>query len=272
MRDGHEPALPDAERLRRGDDLHAAEVVALELPALVHEHDAGPVDRGGERRLATRLAAADHEHAGAPVLGVGAVLAAAVLVHLAEAGGVAQELLDERPEGARPVPDAVVEADRRERAADLVRHRHQVEVERAANVLRDDDRALADGHGARAHVGDTVHGHHAVRAVARAAEQAARPVVLEAAREDPLPRGVERRAERVTRESADALSLKEEGDFVAAVDPLAGRRGSSLMRAASTFRTSFVRVSRSARNQAPQPWRCVHHSRWTPATLRRKYT
>ena len=35
--------------------------------------------------------------------------------------------------------------------------------------------------------------------------------------------------------------------------------------------TSFVRVSRSAVNQASQPWRWYHHSRWTPAALRLKY-
>ena len=34
--------------------------------------------------------------------------------------------------------------------------------------------------------------------------------------------------------------------------------------------TSFVRVSRSAVNQASQPLRWHHHSRWTPAALRLK--
>ena len=37
-----------------------------------------------------------------------------------------------------------------------------------------------------------------------------------------------------------------------------------------TRRTSFVRVSRSARNHVRQPDRWYHHSRCTPATLRRK--
>ena len=37
-----------------------------------------------------------------------------------------------------------------------------------------------------------------------------------------------------------------------------------------THLTSLVRVSRSARNHARQPERWYHHSRWTPATLRRK--
>ncbi len=35
-------------------------------------------------------------------------------------------------------------------------------------------------------------------------------------------------------------------------------------------RTSFVRVSRSATNQSPQPERWFHHSRCTPATFLRK--
>ena len=52
----------------------------------------------------------------------------------------------------------------------------------------------------------------------------------------------------------------------AAVEALAWlRREPHFSAGTSTERTSFVRVSRSAVNQAWQPWRWRHHSRWTPA-------
>src|SRR4029079_18520863 len=63
---------------------------------------------------------------------------------------------------------------------------------------------------------------------------------------------------------------------LAAVDPLARLRLEShaglLGGGGITSSTSFVRRSRSARNHSPHPLRCCHHSRWTPATLSRKYT
>ena len=46
-----------------------------------------------------------------------------MLVELPEAGGAAEELLVQRPQLPRPDERPVVEADRRERAADLVRRR-----------------------------------------------------------------------------------------------------------------------------------------------------
>ena len=62
---------------------------------------------------------------------------------------------------------------------------------------------------------------------------------------------------------------------------IAGGRGHALVAArgrgvraprsgSAVHSTTLVRVSRSARNQARQPERWNHHSRWTPATLRRK--
>ena len=213
------------------------------------------------------------------MLDVVAVRAAGVLVQLAQSGDVAEELLVERPGPARPDHRAVVEADRGERAAELVGDDERVVLERAQDVLRPDDRALADGLGADADVGDAVHGHHAVRAAARAAEEPARAVVLEAPREDPLAGGVERGAEGVSLEGPDRLAVEREGHLPVAVEPLSGsggepHLGASLLAAAgskiSVRSTSFVLVSRSAWNQISQPWRWYHHSRCTPATLRRK--
>ena len=258
--DGDEPAFPDPERPPGRDDVHAFERVD---EALVHEDDlpsSGGVLPGS---LAARPAAADDQHLGAAVLDVVAVCAAGVLVQLAQSGDVAKELLVERPGPPRPDHRAVVEADRGERAAELVGGDEHVVLQRAQDVLRADDRALADGLGADAHVGDTVHGHHAVRAAAGAAEKPARPVVLEAPREDPLAGGVERGPEGVSLEGPDRLAVEREGHLPVAVEPLSWSGGEPhLARAScsagskiSVRSTSFVLVSRSAWNQISQPWR-----------------
>ena len=203
-----------------------------------------------------RVSAADHEHLGAPVLDVVAVRAAGVLVHLAEAGDVAEELLVERPRAARPDHRPVVEADRRERPADLVRDGEQVVVEGAPDVLGPDAGAFADGRHAGAHVRRAVDLHHAVGARAAAAQEAARAVVLEAAGEDALTLGEEGRGERVALEPAHARAVESEGHLAAAVDALSLLRlEPHLDDGTSMESTSFVRVSRSAVNQASQPLR-----------------
>ena len=81
-------------------------------------------------------------------------------------------------------------------------------------------------------------------------------------------------AEPIVSPSSAVTSLpsKREAQLAAAIDALAVARRAAGSRALRQLRqsTSFVRVSRSARNQAPQPERWYHHSRCTPATLRRK--
>src|SRR6185503_12282881 len=273
--DGHEPAFPDPQRAPGRDDLDAFEGVD---ESLVDEGDLPP--RGGvlPSRLAPGLAAADDQYLGAAVLDVVAVRAGCVLVELAESGDVAEELLVERPRPAWPDHRPVVEADRGERAAELVRDNERVVLQRAQDVLRPNGRALADRLGADADVGHAVHGHHAVRAAARAAEEPARAVVLETPREDPLAGGVERGAEGVTLEGPDRLAVEREGHLPVAVESLSGSGGEPhSVRASccagsktSVRSTSFVRVSRSAWNQISQPRRWYHHSRCTPAALRRK--
>src|SRR5262249_21671415 len=152
-----------------------------------------------------------------------------------------------------------------------------VEVERPADVLGLRDHPLAQWLRARAHVGHAVHGHHAVRAVAGAAEEAAGPVVFEGAREHALAGGEGRRRDGVTLEARELPAGECEREGLRAVYPLALARlqphdAGFLGVGNETSRTSFVLVSRSARNHSPQPVRCCHHSRWTPATLSRKYT
>ena len=184
--DRNEAALPDPERAGGREHLHPGELEIAVPGVLVDEDDAGAAPRGFERRRPTRCAAADDEHARAPMLRVVAPSVAGVRVELPEPRCAAQELLVQRPRGARPDERPVVEADRSERPAELVGHRHEVEVERPADVLALHDGALADRLGADADVRHAVDGHLAVRAVTRAAEEPAWPVVLERAREDAL--------------------------------------------------------------------------------------
>ena len=203
-RHGNEPALVDRERAGGREHLAAGQLEVRVAERLVDDDDARALDRGRERRLPSGPPAADHEHAGSAVL---AVVAAGrrLLGHLSEAGDAAQRTLVQRPGAARPDHRPVVEADGRERAADAIDDREQVAVDRAPDVLAGHDRARAHGLRADADVGDAVDGHHAVGAVPRAAEQPARPVVLEAAREDAAAGRVERGAERVAGERVDSL-------------------------------------------------------------------
>ena len=190
--------FPPRSRVRcRREHLDALELDARVPRVLVDEHDPRARRRGGQRGRAPRAPAADDEHARPPVLDVVAPRVPRVLADLPEPGEVPQHLLVLRPQEPRADHRPVVEADRRERPTDLVRDREQVAVQRAPDVLRLDDRAVADRLDADAHVRYAVDGHQAVRAVSRAAEEAARPVVLERAREDPLPAGVQRGAEGV---------------------------------------------------------------------------
>src|SRR5205823_11937443 len=112
--------------------------------------------------------------------GVVAVDPRAVLVDPAEPRDVSEEPLVVRPEPARPDHRPVVEANGRERPSDMVDDGEKVALQRPEHVLRLDTRAVADRLDANADVGRSVDGHHAVRAAARAAKKAARPVVLEA--------------------------------------------------------------------------------------------
>jgi hypothetical protein len=168
--DRNEAAFPDPEGTGRGEHLDAVELQCAHARVLVDEDGTGARCCLGERRSATGLSASDDEHARLAVLSVVPAGVPRVLGELPEPGGAPQELLVERPEFAGSDERAVVEAHRGERTADLVRHGHEVEVERPADVLAFDDRAFANRLGADADVRDAVHCHHAVRAVPRATE------------------------------------------------------------------------------------------------------
>src|SRR5204863_9162265 len=171
-----------------------------------------------------RPPAADDEHPCLSVLHVVAATVARVLVELAEPGHVAQELLVQRPELSRADHRPVVEADRGERAADLVDDAHEVEVELPDDVLRLHDGALAQGLDADADIRHAVDGHQAIRAVTRAAEKPARAVVLEGAGEDAPSAREEGRRDRVALVPAHLPRPEPERKLLRPVDSLARLR------------------------------------------------
>ena len=265
--DRHQPAFPDADRTRGSDHLGPRDVEVCVLRQLVDEHDAPAVAGMRCRGLAPGPAPAHDEHARAPVLDVVAPVRIA-LGHPAEARDAAKEPLVQRPEPARADHRPVVEADRRERPAHLVDDPEEIVVEGTDHVLRLDDRSLARRLLAGADVRHPVDRDHAVGAVAAAAEDPARPVVLERARDDSATGRVERRAEGVPGERPDGRPAEAERDLAAPIEQLARLRrkphpGVGLLAdsGTETARTSFVRVSRSATNQSSQPERWFHHSR-----------
>ena len=89
---------------------------------------------------------------------------------LADPGDRAENLLVQRPEGARPDERLVVEADRQE-AIEPVGDRHQVEPDRGPRVLAPDVHPLVQRRHACPHVRDPVDVHHAVRAAPGTAQQ-----------------------------------------------------------------------------------------------------
>jgi hypothetical protein len=120
-----------------------------------------------------------------------------LLAQHAEAGGVPQDLLVQRPQLARADERLVVEARWRERRADDLGGAHHVELEPGLGVQVLDPHALADRLGAGPHAGRPVDRHNAVRALTGAAQQPAPAVVLETARERAQAGGVQGRSDRV---------------------------------------------------------------------------
>ncbi len=228
--------------------------------ALVDEHDIGTRGRCCKCGRAPCLAPTHDQHPRTSMLDVVPARVAGVLVESAEPGNVPQELLVERPGSPRADHRPVVEADRCERPADLVDHTQEVHVELAEDVLRRDDRTLAEWLHAHAHVRDSVHGHHAVRAVARAAEETSPAVVLERPREHAASVREERRADRVASEALELRLTESEPKRHVPVDQLPALRRqshSTITRGGS---------ARERKRRAPRSSSCPARRGTTPRT------
>src|SRR6478736_6067136 len=173
-------------------------------------------------RLQPGLAAADHQHVDVTVHLVEALGSAMGGVELAEAGCVAQDLLVERPGPARVDEGLVVEADLHAEAWREPAHQVQeLAPQRGPRIQVLHVHALLDRGHAGAHGRLAVHLDEAVRALAGAAHQATRAVVLEGAREHARAGREEGRGDGVARIAGDGAALPLEGHLLRAVAQLA---------------------------------------------------
>ena len=165
----------------------------------------------------------------------------------------AQHLLVEGPQAPRADEGLVVEAGRREGAAEQVGGAHRVELERWRRVHVLDPHALAQRLRAGAHARGAVHLHEAVGALAGAAHEPAAAVVLEAAREGAPAGREQRRADRVARRGRrTSLPSKVKRQLALPVDPLpVARRAACSPRALRQLRQEHLVRAGVALGQEP---------------------
>ena len=196
--------------------------VSAQRETLVHQRHIATVGGRGDRGFEAGRPAADHEHVDVPMHLLEPASAAVVGVELTQAGGRAQELLVVLPGPPRSDEGLVVEADLHpEPGRDLGQRVQGVALERRPRVDVLHLHAAGDRRHTCSHRRHAIHLHQAVGALTAAAQQAARSVVLERAREDAHAGGVERRGDGVARVSGVGLPLPGECDLARAVDQLA---------------------------------------------------
>ena len=200
--------------------------VAAQLRLIVNERDAAALLRGGDGGCDSSRAATDNRYVGVEV----EVLVARRIVrrrrgvvgHLAEAGDAADEWLDKAP-GGRVGEGLVVETDRHQPVEPLG-NGQPVSFQRGGGVLVAHLHPGADRLGAGADVRCAVHVDQAVGAAAGGAQQAARPVVLEAAAENALPGAIQGRRDGIAGLGGRRLAVEGErgGWLVVHTDGLDG--------------------------------------------------
>ena len=199
---------------------------ATEGLPLVREHHVRSLLGGRDRRVQARPASAHDQNVRVAGAVIGPRLALAGLRRQpAEARGPAQPPLIERPEPARSHEGLVVEARGSEARAEPVDGPHRVEGEARPRVHVPDLHSLAKRLGAGPHARRAVDLDQAVRALPGAAEQPARAVVLEGAREDPLAGAGQGGGDRVALEPAARVPVEAEADLPAAANQLTGALG-----------------------------------------------
>ena len=191
------------------------------------EH-ARPLGRRCQRRLQPGRPGADDDDVGVQVLLV-VRSGFRLRIDLAQPGRPAQKTLVQRPHRRRSHEGFVVEPDRHEPGRRLDRG-EQIVAQRRPRVLRAHRHAGFDDALAGTHVGLVPDLHQAIWAVPGAAEQPARPVVLERAAQHAHPRRRQRRGDRVTRVGLVGLAVKGELDDPRAVDRLPRLRRQALAR------------------------------------------
>ena len=218
-----ERALDPAHGRGAVDPVATVEQAAAELARLLGEDHPGTGAPGGECGGQSGRAGARHQHVAVRVdllVGVGIGRARG----LAQARGLADEMLVAHPGGARPHEGLVVEAGRQEAAHELV------DAERVA--LRAGPAIDAGGHQAvvKGDLGRSCVRHRGrrgaeldqrVRLLDTGGDDAARPVVLEAASDEVDAVGQQRRGQRVAGTALIGLAVERETERPRAVDAAA---------------------------------------------------
>ena len=252
------------------DDVVAGIQRAAERRAVVGQDDPSPRPARRQRRRQPRRPAAGHQHV---AMGVAVLVAVGVGVGrgLAHARRTADEILEGHPAG--PHEGLVVEARRQEGG----KQRGQpvyVEVDRRPAVLAGGDEALEqlDLGGADVGLGPRPGAQldECVGLLHPAPEDAARPVVLEAAGEKADPAREQRRGQGVARVTLEAAPVEGEAEGPRPVDAAAFRVAVGLaghLRPSSggspgevVASTSLVTVSRRTLIHCRQPPMCCQYS------------
>ncbi len=199
--------------------------VAAQGCPVIGQHD--PRAAGGrlERRQATGRTATHDGHGRVQVAPPLLQVRARLDIDPAKPRDPAQDRLVQRPEAARADERLVVEADREE-ALEPVGQAEHVEPQRRQRVLVADGHAGRDRRHAGADVRLAVHLDQAVRAASGCAQDRARPVVLEAARQDIDVIGGQRRRDGVPADPGVTLAIEPERHGFPMAKLGAGRGGS----------------------------------------------
>ena len=143
--------------------------------------------------------------------------------HHTPRGKAAQHLLIHRPQRPRRHERLVVKARRQHPAHRLIDRPHVV-AERRPDVLCPHHHPRLCPSMRAAHIGLVAYLHQTAGVEETGREDAARPVVLEATRDDPLARGRQRRDDGVARIGGNRGAVPTEGERLRSVDHLARLR------------------------------------------------
>ena len=199
-------ALSAAGGVRR---LAAEAKVAAERGLVVNQGNSGPGIGRCEGRCDSRGATADHGDVDVQVAAAEFRLEGCIDINAAQPAGAPDDPPRQRPQRLGPVQGLVVEADGHQ-PVQPVQQRQEVEPQRRPGVLASHFQPRLHGTGAGAHVGFAAGAHQAVGAGCSTAEDAPRPVILEAAAEDAGSCGIKRRGHGVAPEALYPASVKLE--------------------------------------------------------------
>ena len=211
-------------RCRAADDAALPGKRAAEVGSFIGQEHAGAALAGGARGREPGGAGADHEH-------VAMQMAVLVSVGIRRARGPTQPgraadqtLVDRLPKGGRPHEGLVIEAGRQNRRQQRV-ERHDIKTQAGPAILARGDQAVVEldlgGERVRLQTRASAELDQGVGLVGAGGDDAARPVVLEAATQQAHAVREQRRGERVAGMALQGAAVEAKGQRLRAVDQAA---------------------------------------------------